>query len=73
MTDACAVSVGGDRGRSQRCLWDGATLQEVGRRDLAGIHAVRLLWQHQAQEEDWGFLLIDALNELNDKNRTAML
>ena len=25
-----------------------------------GVHAVWLLWQQQAQEEDWGFLLADA-------------
>ena len=27
-----------------------------------GIHAVRLLWKHHYQEEDWGLLLIDARN-----------
>ena len=31
-----------------------------------GIHAVRLLWQKHAQEEDWGFLLIDAHNAFNE-------
>ena len=38
-----------------------------------GIHAVRILWQKHAQEEDWGFLLIDARNTFNEENRTAML
>ena len=37
------------------------------------IHAVRLLCQHHAQEEDWGFLLIDARNAFNEENHTAML
>ena len=27
-----------------------------------GIHAVRLLWQQHAHEEDWGLLLIYAHN-----------
>ena len=38
-----------------------------------GIRAVRLLWQQHYQEEDWGFLLIDACNEFYEENRTAML
>ena len=38
-----------------------------------GIHAVRILWQQHPQEEDWGFLLIDARNVFNEENRTAMM
>ena len=38
-----------------------------------GMHAVRLLWQQHAQEEDWGFLLIDTRNYFNGENCTAML
>ena len=30
-----------------------------------GIHAVRLLWKQHSQEEEWGFLLIDARNASN--------
>ena len=38
------------------------------------IHAARLQWaQHSDEEEDWGFLLIDARNAFNEENRTAML
>jgi hypothetical protein len=41
-----------------------------------GIHAMQnLLWElllHQ-QEEDWGFLLIDAKNAFNEQNRTAIM
>ena len=37
------------------------------------IHAMRVLWEEHAQEEDWGFLLIDARNTFNEENRTAML
>ena len=39
----------------------------------SAIHAIRVLWEEHRKDEYWGFLLIDALNELNDKNRTAML
>ena len=38
-----------------------------------GIRVVRLLWQQHAQEEDCGFLLIDARIFFNEKNRTYML
>ena len=38
-----------------------------------GIHAMRLLWHQHSQEEDWGFLLIDARNAFNEENRTEML
>ena len=38
-----------------------------------GIHATTLLNQHHAQEDDWGFPLIDARNEFNEDNRTEML
>ena len=34
---------------------------------------MHLLWQNNAQEEDWGFLLIYARNVFNEENRTAML
>ena len=37
------------------------------------IHEMRLLWQQHSQEEDWGFLLIDAWNAFNEENRTAIL
>ena len=37
------------------------------------IHAMRLLWEPHPQEEDWGFLLIDARNAFNEDNRTEML
>ena len=34
---------------------------------------MRILWQHHAQEEDWGVLLIDVGNAFNEDNCTAML
>ena len=37
------------------------------------IHAMRLLWAQHSHEEDWGFLLIDAWNDFNEENWTAML
>ena len=30
------------------------------------IHAMKLLWQQKFQEEDWGFLLVDARNSFNE-------
>ena len=38
-----------------------------------GTYAVWLLWQKHTQEEDWGFLVIDARNASNEENRTAIL
>ena len=37
------------------------------------IHAARLQWAQHSDEEDWGFLLIDARNAFNEENRKAML
>ena len=37
------------------------------------IHVMRVLWEEQKTEEDWGFLLIDAHNAFNEENRTDML
>ena len=37
------------------------------------IHAAHLQWAQHSQEEDWGFLLIDARNTFNEEKRTAML
>ena len=34
---------------------------------------MRVLWEEHLQEEDWGFLLIDARNLFNEENQTAML
>jgi hypothetical protein len=33
-----------------------------------GIHAMRLLWEQHAAEEEWGFLLVDARNVFNEGN-----
>ena len=48
---------------------DGAV--EAGRE--GGIHAIRVLREEHSQEEDWGFLLIDAWNAFNEENRTAII
>ena len=34
---------------------------------------MRLLWAHHYQDGDWGFLLIDIKNALNEEKRKAML
>ena len=39
----------------------------------SAIHVMRVLWDEHNQEEDWGFLLIDARNAFNEENRAAML
>ena len=31
-----------------------------------GIHVVHLMWQQRVQEENWGFLIIDAHNAFNE-------
>ena len=38
-----------------------------------GTHAMRLLWDHHFQEEDWGYLIINAQNTCNEEIRMAML
>jgi hypothetical protein len=38
-----------------------------------GIHAIEELWKQHEEEEEWGFLLVDASNAFNELNRTAML
>ena len=37
------------------------------------IHVMCVLFEEHREEEDWGFLLIDARNAFNEENRTAML
>ena len=53
------------------------TTQLAGRVEAGiegAIHAMRVLFEeHREEEEDWGLLLIDAHNEFNEENRTAML
>ena len=38
-----------------------------------GGHAMHSLWETYKMEEEWGFLLIDACNALNEISRTVML
>jgi hypothetical protein len=38
-----------------------------------GIHAINELWRQQKEEEEWGFLLVDAANAFNELNWMAML
>ena len=38
-----------------------------------GVHMVRIMRQQHAQDEEWGFLVIDAHNAFNEDNHTAML
>ena len=65
-------------------LWatGGKSKATCGKEQLAGgaeagiegvIHDIHLLYTQNSQEEDWGFLLIDTRNALNEENRMAML
>ena len=38
-----------------------------------GIHVMRVLWEEHSQEEDWGFVLIDARNAFNEDNHTEII
>ena len=38
-----------------------------------GIHMMRLLWEQNSQEDDWGFLLIDASKTFNEENWMAIM
>ena len=38
-----------------------------------GIHAIQQIWDSHNNEEEWGFLLVDAKNAFNKLNRTLML
>jgi hypothetical protein len=38
-----------------------------------GIHAIDKLWKQNEEEEEWGFLHVDASNEFNEINQTSML
>ena len=68
------MCVGVDGGRGQGGLRYGATLQGVVEARIeGGVHLVRLLWKQHAQEEDWGFLLIDVCNAFNEDNFTSMM
>ena len=35
-------------------------------------HAAKILWQQHSQEEEWGFLLVDAKNAFNKSRRAPM-
>ena len=41
--------------------------------DRGGIHAARAEWIEHEEDEEWGFLLVDARNAFNEGNRTAIL
>ena len=37
------------------------------------VHAVRALWDEHEEDDDWGFLLVDARNAFNEGNRYCLL
>ena len=61
-------------GQEAKAAWDTEQLAGSVEAGIEGaIHAARLQCTQHSQEEDWGFLLIDARNVFNEENRTAML
>ena len=71
MMAKCLLRVAGPEAKA-----DCGTMQLAGGVEAGiegAIHAMRVLWEEHQTEEDWGFLLIDARNALNEENRTAML
>ena len=38
-----------------------------------GIHAIQQIWDDNNNDDEWGFLLVDAKNAFNELNRTLML
>ena len=38
-----------------------------------GIHAARQAWTDNEEDEEWGFLLVDARNAFNEGNRSAFM
>ena len=71
MMAKCLLKVAGPEAKAACSTLQLAGGVEVG---IEGdIHAMRVLWEEQKTEEDWGFLIIDALNAFNEENRTAMI
>ena len=69
--DKCLLRVAGPEAKAA-C----GTIQLAGGMEAGiegAIHVIRVLWEEHAQEEDWGFFLIDARNAFNEENGTAML
>ena len=67
----CLLQVTGQEGKA---TW--GTNQLVGgveERIEGGIQDMRVLWEDHSQEDNWGFLLIDARNAFNEENQTSML
>ena len=67
------VPASGDGEGGQCCLRDRTSGRWSGGGIEVGIHARRLLWHQNSQEEDWGFLLIDARNAFNEENWTEII
>ena len=71
LMDKCLLQVTGQEAKAARGTENIARSIEAGIE--GGIHAIRMMWQHHSQEEDWGLLLIDARNVFNEENRTAVI
>ena len=48
--------------------WMEQLFRGIGTGIEGGIHAMQLIRQKHSQEEDWGFVFIDARNDLNKDN-----
>ena len=68
LTEMCLLRVTGQEAKAACGTEQPADGVEAGIE--CGIHDVRLLWEQHYQEEEWGFLLIDARNAFNEENQT---
>ena len=67
----CSLQVAGDESKAACGMEHLVRGVEAGIE--RGIHDMRLLWAHHSQEEDWGFIPIDARNDFSEENPTATL
>jgi hypothetical protein len=66
----CVLAVAGDKARDECRVDQLCAGLEAGIKGR--IHALCLIWELHAQEEEWGFLLVDARSVFNEGNRTKM-
>ena len=71
MMEKCVLVVNEPEAKEVCCADHLCSRTESG--NEGGIQPMRLLRKYHYQEEDYGFLLIDACNNFNEENQTDML